>query len=40
MQEQLKHLDEIDAEMLEQHERMARTLSRVDDTTVITSEEN
>lgn len=40
MQEQLKHLDEIDAEMLEQHERMARTLSRVDDTTVVTSEEN
>jgi len=38
MQEQLKHLDDIDAEMLEQHERMARTLSRVDDT-VGTSEE-
>jgi chromosome segregation ATPase len=34
MQEQLKHLDDIDAEMLEQHERMARTLNRVDDTTV------
>ena len=39
MQEQLKQLDDIDAEMLEQHERMARTLNRVDDTAVGTSEE-
>lgn len=39
MQEQLKQLDDIDAEMLEQHERMARTLNRVDDTPVGTSEE-
>jgi hypothetical protein len=31
IQEQLKHLDDVDAEMLEQHERMARTLSRVYD---------
>lgn len=35
IQEQLKVLDDVDAEMLEQHERMAKTLSRVDDANTI-----